>query len=240
MITDAEKNNILVIEDDLEINNLIYECFKKEKYKVVQAFDGSEGLSKFNKNINLVVLDLMLPIVDGIEVLRNIRQKSNVPVIILSAKDEENDRILGLSMGADDYMVKPFGIRELVARVKAQLRRYVNYNIEHKDEAEKVLIFNNIKIDLINYKAFKDNIEISLTKKEFEILKLFMVNSNKVFTKAEIFERVWNDEYYNDDNTVMVHIKRLRNKIEQNPENPQIILTVWGIGYKLGDSNGQD
>ncbi len=244
MITDTkrkviEMNKILVIEDDIEINNLIYECLKKEQYEIVQSFDGNEALIKFNESINLIVLDLMLPIVDGIEVLRQIRQKSNIPIIILSAKDEENDRILGLSMGADDYMVKPFGVRELAARVKAHLRRYVNYNIEIKENTQKILIFGNIKIDLVNYKVFKDNQEISLTKKEFEILKLFMVNNNKVFTKAEIFEKVWNDEYYNDDNTVMVHIKRLRNKIEQNPKKPKIILTVWGIGYKLGDNNGQ-
>lgn len=225
--------NILVVEDDKEINNLICEALKKENYNIIQAFDGKEATEKYNDNIQLIILDLMLPYVDGIEVLRIIREKSNLPVIILSAKEEETDRIIGLSMGADDYMVKPFSVRELTARVKAQLRRYINYN--EKKEESSVLQYKDLKLDALNYKAYKEEEEINLTKKEFELLKLFLSNPNRVFTKAHIFNSVWENEYLNDDNTVMVHIKRLRNKIERNPNDPKYIVTVWGIGYKLGE-----
>lgn len=225
--------NILIVEDDKEINNLICEALKKENYSIMQAFDGEEATEKYNANIQLIILDLMLPFIDGIEVLRIIREKSNLPVIILSAKEEETDRIIGLSMGADDYMVKLFSVRELTARVKAQLRRYINYN--EKKEENSVLQYNDLKLDTLNYKAYKTGEEINLTKKEFELLKLFLSNPNRVFTKANIFNSVWENEYLNDDNTVMVHIKRLRNKIESNPNDPKYIITVWGIGYKLGE-----
>lgn len=225
---------VLVVEDDKEINNLICEGLMREQYEVDQAFDGKEAVDKYGEEINLIILDLMLPKIDGIEVMRRIREKSNVPIIILSAKDDECDRIVGLSMGADDYMVKPFSVRELTARVKAQLRRYVDYN--KKDEIEnQILIHKNLKLDVLNYKVFKDDSEISLRPKEFEILKLLMSNPERVFTKEQIFEHVWKDDYLGDDNTVMVHIKRLRNKIEDNSNNPEHILTVWGIGYKLGE-----
>ncbi|MBE6063359.1 MAG: response regulator transcription factor [Clostridium butyricum] len=224
---------VLVIEDDKEINDLICEGLKREQYEVRQALDGEEALKKYSDDINLIILDLMLPKIDGIEVMRRIRERSNVPIIILSAKDDECDRIVGLSMGADDYMVKPFSVRELAARVKAQLRRYVDYN---KEENEKhILIHNDLKMDTLNYKVFKDNSEILLRPKEFEILKLLMSNPDRVFTKEQIFECVWKDDYLGSDNTVMVHIKRLRNKIEDDSNSPQYIVTVWGIGYKLGE-----
>ena len=228
-----EKPNILVVEDDEEINNLITEALIKESYNIIQAFDGKQAIEKYNKDYQLVILDLMIPYFDGIEVLRRIRALSTVPVIILSAKDEETDRIIGLSMGADDYMVKPFSVRELVARAKAQLRRYVDYNsIETKDT---ILRHNDLKLDILNYKVLKNEQELSLRPKEFELLKLFMSNPSRVFTKAQLFNSVWDNEYLNDDNTVMVHIKRLRNKIEDNPNEPKYIQTVWGIGYKLGE-----
>jgi len=229
----VEKPNILVVEDDEEINNLITEALIKESYNIIQAFDGKQAIEKYNKDYQLVILDLMIPYFDGIEVLRRIRALSTVPVIILSAKDEETDRIIGLSMGADDYMVKPFSVRELVARAKAQLRRYVDYNsIETKDT---ILRHNDLKLDILNYKVLKNEQELSLRPKEFELLKLFMSNPSRVFTKAQLFNSVWDNEYLNDDNTVMVHIKRLRNKIEDNPNEPKYIQTVWGIGYKLGE-----
>lgn len=226
--------NILVVEDDREINNLLCEALKNEMYNTVQAYDGKEALFKYDKNINLVILDLMIPYVDGIEVLRQIREKSKIPVIILSAKDDECDRVVGLSMGADDYMVKPFSIKELIARVKAQLRRYTDYN-NTSDNDEDVFIHGDLKVDSINYKAYKNDTELNLRPKEFDILKLFLSNPNRVFTKEQIFQSVWKDEFISDDNTVMVHIKRLRNKIEDNTSEPRYIKTVWGIGYKLGD-----
>lgn len=225
--------NILVVEDDKEINNLISDALTKEGYSITQVFDGRQAIEKYNDNFQLIILDLMLPYVDGIEVLRIVREKSNVPVIIISAKEEETDRIIGLSMGADDYMVKPFSVRELAARVKAQIRRYINYNC--KKEENSILQYDELKLDTLNYKIYKSDEEVNLTKKEFEILKLFLSNPKRVFTKAQLFKSVWENEYLNDDNTVMVHIKRLRNKIENNPNDPKYIVTVWGIGYKLGE-----
>lgn len=231
-MSNLEKSKILIVEDDEEINNLIFHTLKKEGYDIVQFFDGKEAVEKYNNSFNLVILDLMLPYVDGIEVLRQIRTVNNAPVIILSAMDEETDRIIGLGMGADDYMVKPFSTRELVARVKAQLRRYVYYN---EDKHNSLLTYDKLKLDTSNYKVFKENRELNLTPIEFELLKFFLENPDRVFTKAQIFNNVWKNEYVNDDNTVMVHIKRLRNKIEDNPNNPKYIITVWGIGYKLGE-----
>ncbi|AQS11831.1 alkaline phosphatase synthesis transcriptional regulatory protein SphR [Clostridium saccharobutylicum] len=226
-------SNILVVEDDREINNLIAEVLKKENYNVIQAFDGKEAIEKYNENFQIVILDLMLPYVDGIEVLRKIREKSNLPIIILSAKDEEVDRIVGLSMGADDYILKPFSIRELIARIKANLRRYVDYN--NTKIKNTILKYRDLKMDILNYKVLKQDKELNLTPKEFELLKLFISNPNRVFTKAQLFNSVWENEYLNDDNTVMVHIKRLRNKIQDNTNDYNYIQTVWGIGYKLGE-----
>ncbi|MBC2508725.1 response regulator transcription factor [Clostridium saccharobutylicum] len=226
-------SNILVVEDDREINNLIAEVLKKENYNVIQAFDGKEAIEKYNENFQMVILDLMLPYVDGIEILRKIREKSNLPIIILSAKDEEVDRIVGLSMGADDYILKPFSIRELIARIKANLRRYVDYN--NTKIKNTILNYRDLKMDILNYKVLKQEKELNLTPKEFELLKLFISNPNRVFTKAQLFNSVWENEYLNDDNTVMVHIKRLRNKIEDNTNDYIYIQTVWGIGYKLGE-----
>lgn len=224
---------ILVVEDDEEINNLIHETLEKESYNITQAFDGREALKKYDNTFKLVILDLMLPFIDGIEVLRKIRETSTVPIIILSAKDEETDRVIGLSLGADDYMVKPFYTRELTARVKVQLRRYVSYNTA--DNSDSVLQYKELKLNILNHKAFKRNSELNLTPKEFELLKFFLGNPDRVFTKAQIFNSVWENDYVHDDNTVMVHIKRLRNKIEDNPNEPKYIITVWGIGYKLGE-----
>ncbi|OAA86034.1 response regulator transcription factor [Clostridium ljungdahlii] len=226
-------SKILVIEDDEEINNLIYSTLKNENYNIVQAFDGKDALEKYDNTFQLIILDLMLPYIDGIEVLRKIRENSTVPVIILSAKNEETDRVIGLSMGADDYMIKPFSTRELAARVKAQLRRYIYYNNVH--DKNPTLAYKSLKLDTSNHKFFKEDKELNLTPKEFELLKFFLKNPDRVFTKAQIFNGVWENDYLHDDNTVMVHIKRLRNKIEDNPNNPKYIVTVWGIGYKLGE-----
>jgi DNA-binding response OmpR family regulator len=226
-------SKILVIEDDEEINDLIYNTLKNENYNMVQAFDGKDALEKYNNTFQLIILDLMLPYVDGIEVLRKIREKSTVPIIILSAKDEETDRVIGLSMGADDYMIKPFSTRELAARVKAQLRRCTYYN--RTNTKNSTLQCEELKLDISNHTVFKKDKKLNLTPKEFELLKFFLKNPDRVFTKAQIFNGVWENDYLHDDNTVMVHIKRLRNKIEDDPNTPKYIVTVWGIGYKLGE-----
>lgn len=227
--------SILVVEDDNEINYLIAKYLRKEGYIVDCSFDGIEAIYKFeNMTYQLVILDLMLPKLNGAEVLLKIRGKGTIPVIILSAKDEQTDKIFGLELGADDYITKPFDIGEVIARVKAQLRRYLHFD-NSKIEENQILEHGKLQLNLNNYELKAGEIKIPLTSKEFEIIKLFMSYPNKVFTKSQLFNAVWKEEYITDENTVMVHISRLRSKIEENSSNPKYIKTVWGIGYKLGD-----
>ncbi|QXM06617.1 response regulator transcription factor [Crassaminicella indica] len=227
--------NILVVEDDEAINQLICTTLKKAGYRVDAAMDGEEALLKYKeKNYHMILLDLMIPKIDGIEVMRRIRVESIVPIIILSARDEEIDKILGLRMGADDYMIKPFSTAELLARVGSTIRRSFYFK-ESSIAKEEKIIYGDISLDVNNYEVRKKGEKLALTRKEFEILKLFFKNPNRVFTKQQIFQHVWRDDYIGDENTVMVHIRRLRSKIEENSSNPKIIVTVWGIGYKLGE-----
>ncbi|MBU3100078.1 MULTISPECIES: response regulator transcription factor [Clostridium] len=229
-----EDIKILIVEDDKDISNMIKRALIKEGYGVSCAFDGQEAFNVWGKeNFKLFILDIMLPKIDGIEVMRRIRMKSMVPILMVSAKAEESDRIIGLGLGADDYLVKPFAIAELIARVKALLRRYMYYS-SRDDIMGNIIEYGEIKFDLDNYTAIKKDKTINLRAKEYELLKLFFKNPNKVFTKSQIFSSVWREEYLGDDNTVMVHIRRLRNKIEDNPDKPKYIETVWGIGYRLG------
>ncbi|KNF08279.1 hypothetical protein CLPU_8c00440 [Gottschalkia purinilytica] len=228
-----EKLAILLVEDDKEINNLIFKALQEEGYNVIQAFDGLEGFKMFNEDVSLVLLDVMLPYINGIEVMKKIRQESNVPIILLSAKDEESDIVRGLEFGGDDYISKPFSILELKARVNSRLRRNTNYNISLNKE--KQIKIGNVILDLDRYILIRNNEKIGLTPKELKTLKLLMNNPKKVFTKTELFELVWNEPYYDNDNIINVHIRRLRKKIENNPDNPEIITTLWGIGYRLGD-----
>lgn len=226
-------SSILIIEDDKEISQLLTHCLIKEGYKTYAAFDGKEALSKLSSiSFHLVVLDLMIPHIDGFEVLRKIREKGNIPVIILSAKADITDKIIGLGLGADDYLTKPFYVDELIARVKSQLRRYLNFN-NLPEEHKEVLKYNDIEMDLNNCKVLVAGKQVSLTAKEFEILKLFISNPKKVFTKSRIFSSVWGEEYLSDENTIIVHIRRLREKIEPDPSKPRYIQTIWGFGYKL-------
>ena len=227
--------SILVVEDDNEINYLITKYLRKEGYTVDCCFDGIEAVCKFeNKTYQLVILDLMLPKLNGGQVLLKIREKGTIPVIILSAKHEQTDKIFGLELGADDYITKPFDIGEVIARVKSQLKRYLQFNNSEFEEDE-VLKHGNLQLDLNTYELKVCKKNIPLTSKEFEILKLFMTYPNKVFTKSQLFSAVWKEEYMTDENTVMVHISRLRNKIEDNSSKPKYIKTVWGIGYKMGE-----
>lgn len=229
-----ESTKILIIEDDEAINTMISKALLKESFNIENAFDGEEALNLWKDDFKLIILDLMLPKIDGMEVMRRIREHSNVPILILSAKAEESDRIIGLGLGADDYLVKPFSVAELTARVKAQLRRFMYYDSNDNNEKTSILEHGNLKLNLENYTLIKNDEIINLRPKEFEILKLLFENPNKVFTKAQIFNSVWGQEYMGDDNTVMVHIKRLRNKIEDDNAAPKYIETVWGIGYRLG------
>jgi DNA-binding response OmpR family regulator len=226
---------ILLVEDDIEINQLVTKYLSKEGFEVHSVYDGKEALFFLNGHeYQLVVLDLMLPNVKGHEVLRLIRAKGTVPVIILSAKDSETDKILGLELGADDYLTKPFTIGELMARVKAQLRRYTDFRSGTAESDAELIRHGELDLNLKTFEVLVAGQRKSLTAKEFAILKLFLTNPTRVFTKSQIFEAVWQEESISDDNTVMVHINRLRAKIEQDPSNPAHVQTVWGFGYKLG------
>jgi len=225
---------ILIVEDDLEINGLITKYLQKEGFAIHSANNGKDALDYIeNQTCNLVILDLMLPKVNGQEVLRQIRKQGTIPVIILSAKDREMDKIMGLELGADDYITKPFTIGELTARVKAQLRRSIDFNGTTEHFETKVLKHGELEINTGTFEVTVAGNQKTLTSKEFDILKLFLENPTRVFTKTQIFESVWQEESLSDDNTIMVHINRLRSKIEKDPANPVYIQTVWGFGYKL-------
>jgi len=228
--------NILVAEDDREINQLVAKYLQKEGYSVHAVFDGVQAAEAVNsRDFQLVVLDLMLPGLDGREVLREIRKDRTMPVIILSAKDSETDKILGLELGADDYITKPFTIGELTARVKAQLRRSTKWNAAADPDEARIVKHGDLTVNTWTFEVEAAGESKTLTAKEFAILLLFLENPTRVFTKAQIFESVWREESLSDDNTVMVHINRLRAKIEADPANPAYIQTVWGFGYKLGE-----
>ncbi|MCX7711003.1 MAG: response regulator transcription factor [Clostridia bacterium] len=230
-----ESYNILVIDDVVEIIELIEIHLLSEGYGVYKAFNGPDGLKILeSQKIHLVVLDIMMPGMDGLETCRLIRQKMNIPIIMLSAKSQDMDKILGLGMGADDYMIKPFNPMELVARVKSQLRRYLYLNTQKSQMFDENTI--SIKSLLINKKNHQVSVydkEVSLTPTEYEILLLLASNPGTVFSTEEIFERVWKEKYFEANNTVMVHIWRLREKIEENPKEPKVIETIWGVGYKI-------
>lgn len=227
------QHKILLVEDDLSIREMVESYLTKEGFTVVTASDGEEGLAKFLQDqFDLIILDIMMPKIDGLEVMNMIRKKSSVPILIMSAKDTDIDKALGLGLGADDYICKPFSMIELSARVKAGIRRSTKYSVPQKKEDEMILV-GDLKIDTANFTVQKNNEVIKLTSKEFELLKLFATNRNRVFTKAQIYNLIWNEEYYGDENVINVHMRRLREKIEDDPSQPQYIKTLWGIGYKL-------
>lgn len=225
---------LLLVEDDVEISDMLRKYLEMENFEVICAEDGESACAKFDEEqYSLVLLDLMIPKLNGMEVMQYIRKNSTVPIIIVSAKDTDSDKSLGLGLGADDYITKPFSVTEVLARIKANIRRstqYTNYSIQ-----EEILAAGDIVMNLGDYSVIKNNERIELTAKEFEILKLFLKNPKKVYTKEQIYSLIWNDAYLGDENAVNVHISRLRNKIEDNPRKPKYIITVWGIGYKLGE-----
>ncbi|OFD85720.1 response regulator transcription factor [Bacillus mycoides] len=225
---------ILIADDDKEIRDLLKKYLERELYMVDTAINGEEALCLFNQNnYNLVILDLMMPKVDGIEVCRKLRYTTNIPILMLTAKDHEVDKILGLSIGADDYITKPFSIHEVVARVKALMRRFLVLGSNTNVQEKTTLTFKGLTIDLNKYIVHTNEKEINLTGKELALLKFFTSKPGQVFTKTQLFRNVWDDNYIEDDNTVMVHIRKLRKKIEIDPSNPKFIQTVWGIGYKF-------
>lgn len=229
-----EQAKILVVDDEKEIRDLVGIYLRNEGYEVTLAGTGLEALKVTREQeFDLIVLDVMMPEVNGIDACMQIRQSSNVPIIMLSAKTEDIDKIMGLSVGADDYLAKPFNPLELIARVKAQLRRFTKLNAFSKDK-ENVLEEDELTMDLEAGKVYKSGVEIPLTPTEYGILKLLWVNKGITFKTETIYERVWGQPYFENNNTVMVHIRKLREKIEEHPRDPMYVFTVWGVGYKFG------
>ncbi|QOS98309.1 response regulator transcription factor [Brevibacterium sp. JNUCC-42] len=226
------KYQVLVVDDEVEIREAIKIYLRNEDISVFQAKNGVEALEILEQEeIHLILLDIMMPIMDGIKATFTIRETKNIPIIMLSAKSEDTDIVLGLSVGADDYVTKPFNPVELIARVKSQLRRYTNlgnYKVREDETTVGGLTLNtNAKTVTV------DGEEIRLTATEYKILELLMVNKGHVFSIEEIYEKVWKEPYYNAENTVAVHVRRIREKIEINPKEPKYLKVVWGIGYKI-------
>jgi DNA-binding response OmpR family regulator len=228
------KQKILVIDDDLELCALIRKYLETEGYTVSTKNNGVDGLAEgLTAPYQLIVLDVMLPQKNGFDVLTNLRKKSSVPVLMLTAKDSEIDKVLGLRLGADDYLTKPFSMNEFVARVQSLIRRYTALGGESAVEIASALIFDNLSITPDTREVLVSGVSVELTAKEFDLLYFLAKNRGKVFTKKQIYRAVWKDEYAFDDNNIMVHIRRLRKKVEPNPKQPQFIKTVWGVGYKF-------
>lgn len=224
-------NTVLIVDDDSEIRDIIHIYLRNEGYEVIEAADGLEALSVMESTtIQLVILDVMMPRMDGIKACMKIREISNTPIIMLSAKEEDIDKITGLTTGADDYMIKPFNPLELLARVKAQLRRQ---SLIGKEEFNSLIIIKDLVIDKKKHSVKIRGIDVSLTPLEFSILALLASHPGQVFSSEQIYENVWREPYGYSDNTVMVHIRNLREKLEEAPRNPQYIKTVWGVGYKI-------
>ncbi len=223
---------VLVVDDEKEIRDAIEIYLKNEGITVIKAKDGVEAIEKLHEHvIHLIILDVMMPRLDGISTTFKIREKKNIPIIILSAKSEDTDKILGLQVGADDYVTKPFNPLELVARVKSQLRRYVSLGTY--DGIEKVIDLNGLTLNQSAKEVTIHGEGVKLTPIEYKIVELLMTNAGRVFSINEIYERVWKEPGYNAENTVAVHIRKIREKIEIDPKNPRYLKVVWGIGYKM-------
>lgn len=227
--------NILIVDDEVEIIELMEVYLLNEGYKVFKATNGVAALNIINEEkVHLVILDIMMPGIDGLQVCMKIRKEHNIPIIMVSAKAQDLDKIQGLSTGADDYMIKPFNTMELMARVKAQIRRYVYLNENNKPvNSENVIQIKGITINRRNHKVNLFGTELKLTPTEYDILVLLASNSGKVFSAEDIFKEIWKEKYLEGNNTVMVHIWRLREKLEDNHKEPKIVETVWGVGYKI-------
>ena len=226
---------ILVVDDDREIARAISINLQKEGYRVIEAYDGMQALEAISsQDIHLILLDIMMPKLDGLSATMKIRQDKNIPIIILSAKSEDTDKILGLSMGADDYVTKPFNSMELMARVKSQLRRYMTLgDVNMKEKNNKVIKTGRLTFDTETRTLTADGSPVRLTATETKIVELLIKNMGRTFPAEEIYERVWGEAAYSVENTVMVHIRRIREKIEINPREPEYLKVVWGIGYKI-------
>lgn len=231
--------NILIVDDDKEIVDAIEFYLKPEGFNILKAYDGLEAIeSLIDNNIDLVIMDVMMPNMDGLKATLKIREHNNIPIILLSAKNQDMDKILGLNMGADDYVTKPFNPLELIARVKSQLRRFINLNhrneeINSTDRSNSLLISGGLSLNKDTKIVKLDGEIIKVTPIEFKILEFLLENKGNVFSSKDIYEHVWEDVAYNCEKTVAVHIRRIREKIEINSKDPKYLKVVWGIGYKI-------
>jgi DNA-binding response OmpR family regulator len=228
----VEKCNVLIVDDEKEIRDAIEIYLRNEGLTVIKAKDGFEAIEKLHsQEIHLIVMDIMMPRLDGISATFKIREKKNIPIIMLSAKSEDTDKILGLQIGADDYVTKPFNPVELIARVKSQLRRYMNLGTY--EGKNKRIDLNGLTLDQTAKQVALDGEPIRLTPIEYRIVELLMTNAGRVFSINEIYELVWKEPGFNAENIVAVHIRKIREKIEIDPKNPRYLKVVWGIGYKM-------
>ena len=226
--------NILVCDDDKEIVEAIEIYLSQEGYHILKAYDGMQALKLLEtEDVHLLILDVMMPRLDGIHATLKIREKHSIPIIILSAKSEDVDKILGLNVGADDYVTKPFNPLELVARAKSQLRRYTQLGGTAKEESETIYETGGLRMNDDLKEVTVDGEPVKLTPIEYNILKLLMRNQGRVFSIGQIYESIWNEEAIGADNTVAVHIRHIREKIEINPKDPRYLKVVWGVGYKI-------
>jgi DNA-binding response OmpR family regulator len=225
--------NILVADDENDIRNLVKLSLEENGYTVLTAKNGKEAWEILQtREVHLAILDVMMPVMDGFSLLRKIREHSTLPVIFLTARGDEFDKVLGLGLGADDYLVKPFSIAELTARVGAQLRRSNEY-LSPKSKSDALITYGNLSVDKEKCCAYKDGNLLELGAKEYKLLLYFMEHPERVFTKRQLYQAVWDEDFYFDDNTIMVHISRIRNRIEDDPQKPKYLKTVRGIGYKF-------
>ncbi len=229
-----EKQKILVVDDDREIVRAIAINLEREGFQVLCAYDGLQALeAAVSSDIQLIIMDVMMPKMDGLSAVMKIREKRNIPIIVLSAKSEDSDKILGLSMGADDYVTKPFNPMELVARAKSQIRRYTSLGDIHTEPGVNVIHNGRLAFYPDDHVLTADGETVRLTATETKIVELLMRNAGRIFPAEEIYRRVWNEPAFSVENTVMVHIRRIREKIELNPKEPEYLKVVWGIGYKM-------
>ena len=230
----SEGTNILIVDDDREIAEAIAFYLRSEGYSALIAESGIEALDVLEESpVDLIIMDIMMPGLDGIQTTRRIREEHNIPIIMLSAKSEDYDKIMGLNVGADDYMTKPFNPLELIARVRSQLRRYNYLGSAAAERKSRVYRSGGLEIDDEARHVTVDGEEVSLTPIEYRILKLLTANAGRVYSIEQIYEKVWKEDAYNPENTVAVHIRRIREKIEIDPKNPRYLKVVWGVGYKV-------
>ena len=225
---------ILIAEDDNDIVEILRLYLENEGFELVISRDGEEALNNFEStSVDMALIDIMMPKLNGYELIKKMRDVSNIPIIVMSAKNMDSDKILGLTLGADDYLTKPFNPLEVVARIKSQLRRFYDLNTNVQEESNNVITVGELVMDPSNLSVNKNGQEINLTPTEFKILALMMKTPGKIYTKMQIFENINGDYYESDDNTLMVHISKIRDKIEDDPKSPKYLKTVRGLGYKI-------